>query len=209
MIIPTVVVISCMWLPVALLFFGKGEAKGTGFITGVVGALVLICSIVHAAVFKDPVLPTLLFMHGTFHGAGRFEIRGKCQPRHGDCVNYLHDYFHHRRAGYGRRHPTCCPEQLYGSGLRRVCRPYLHGMAQCVREVFGQSHSRFVDRLGGRGSVDSGILADGCRQIALLVEEGGNRRIFFRKSATGDDGAPGDMGCGAHVVRNGSPSRQK
>ena len=59
MVIPTVVVISCMWLPVALLFLEKGEAKGTGFITGVVGALVLICSIIHAAVFKDTVLPTL------------------------------------------------------------------------------------------------------------------------------------------------------
>lgn len=69
MIIPTVVVISCMWLPVALLFFGKGEAKGTGFITGVVGVLVLLCSIIHTAVFKDPVLPTLLFMHGTFYCA--------------------------------------------------------------------------------------------------------------------------------------------
>ena len=69
MVIPTVVVISCMWLPVALLFLGKGEAKGTGFITGVVGALVLICSIVHTAVFKETVLPTLLFMHGTFYCA--------------------------------------------------------------------------------------------------------------------------------------------
>ena len=69
MVIPTVVVISCMWLPVALLFLDKGEAKGTGFITGVVGALVLVCSIIHAAVFKDTVLPTLLFMHGTFYCA--------------------------------------------------------------------------------------------------------------------------------------------
>ena len=69
MVIPTVVVISCMWLPVALLFLEKGEAKGTGFITGVVGALVLICSIIHAAVFKETVLPTLLFMHGTFYCA--------------------------------------------------------------------------------------------------------------------------------------------
>jgi hypothetical protein len=67
MIIPVVVVISCMWLPVALLFLDKGEAKGTGFITGIVGALTLICSIIHAAVFKDVVLPTLLFMHGTFY----------------------------------------------------------------------------------------------------------------------------------------------
>lgn len=69
MLIPVVIVISAMWLPVALLFLGKGEAKGTGFITGVVGALVLVGSMVHTAVFKDPVVPTLLFMHGTFYCA--------------------------------------------------------------------------------------------------------------------------------------------
>ena len=69
MLIPVVIVISAMWLPVALLFLGKGEAKGTGFITGVVGALVLVGSMVHVAVFKDPVVPTLLFMHGTFYCA--------------------------------------------------------------------------------------------------------------------------------------------
>lgn len=69
MLIPVVIVISAMWLPVAMLFLGKGEAKGTGFITGVVGALVLIGSIVHTVAFKDPVIPTLLFMHGTFYCA--------------------------------------------------------------------------------------------------------------------------------------------
>ena len=67
MLIPVVIVISAMWLPVALLFLGKGEAKGTGFATAVVGTLVLVGSMVHTAVFKDPVVPTLLFMHGTFY----------------------------------------------------------------------------------------------------------------------------------------------
>ena len=67
MVIPTVIVISAMWLPVALFFLGKGEAKGTGFVTGLVGALVLICSIIDMAVFKDPFIPALLFMHGTFY----------------------------------------------------------------------------------------------------------------------------------------------
>ncbi len=69
MLIPVVVVISCMWLPVALLFLGYGEAKGTGFITAVVAALTLVGSIIHTAVFKDPVIPTLLFMHGTFYSS--------------------------------------------------------------------------------------------------------------------------------------------
>lgn len=69
MLIPVVIVISCMWLPVALLFLGKGEAKGTGFITAVVATLVLVGSMIHTAVFKDPVIPTLLFMHGTFYAS--------------------------------------------------------------------------------------------------------------------------------------------
>ena len=33
------VMIALMWLPVALLNLGKGEAKGTGAVTGIVGAL--------------------------------------------------------------------------------------------------------------------------------------------------------------------------
>ena len=49
MLIPVVIVIGAMWLPVALLFLGKGEAKGTGFITGVVGALVLIGSMINSS----------------------------------------------------------------------------------------------------------------------------------------------------------------
>ena len=67
MLIPVVIVISCMWLPVALLFLGKGEAKGTGFVTCLVGALVLIGSMIHTAVFKEAAIPALLFMHGTFY----------------------------------------------------------------------------------------------------------------------------------------------
>ena len=112
MIIPTVVVISCMWLPVAMLFFGKGEAKGTGFITGVVGVLVLLCSIIHTAVFKDPVLPTLLFMHGTFYCAvawalytGQEDLRsvGNVSLATAIVSTIFMIIFHHRRTGHGRR----------------------------------------------------------------------------------------------------------
>lgn len=74
MVIPIVIFISAMWLPVALFFLGKGEAKGTGFITGLVGALVIIGSIVDVAVFKDPFVPGLLFMHGIFYCAVSYAL---------------------------------------------------------------------------------------------------------------------------------------
>ena len=74
MVIPIVIFISAMWLPVALFFLGKGEAKGTGFITGLVGALVIIGSIVDVALFKDPFVPGLLFMHGIFYCAVSYAL---------------------------------------------------------------------------------------------------------------------------------------
>jgi putative amide transporter protein len=67
MVVPIVIFISAMWLPVALFFLGKGEAKGTGFVTGLVGTLVIIGSIVDVALFKDPFVPGLLFMHGILY----------------------------------------------------------------------------------------------------------------------------------------------
>jgi len=64
---PIVIAISIMWLPVALLFLGKGEAKGTGFITGATGLLTIIGAILEAAIFKNGVLAGLLFVHGLFY----------------------------------------------------------------------------------------------------------------------------------------------
>ncbi len=68
------VLISLMWLPVALLFLGKGEAKGTGFGTGVVGALTIVGAILQAAVFNDPFTAGLLFVHGIFYSCVAYAL---------------------------------------------------------------------------------------------------------------------------------------
>ena len=39
MTLAMLVLIAVMWIPVALLFLGHGEAKGTGAATGIVGLL--------------------------------------------------------------------------------------------------------------------------------------------------------------------------
>ncbi len=67
MTLAVLVAISVMWLPVALMFLGKGEAKGTGAATGFVGAVVVIGAILQAAVFKDPFTAGLLFVHGLLY----------------------------------------------------------------------------------------------------------------------------------------------
>lgn len=61
------VAIGLMWLPVALFFLGKGEAKGTGFATAVVGILTVLSATLQVAVFKDPFTGGLLFAHGIFY----------------------------------------------------------------------------------------------------------------------------------------------
>lgn len=61
------VAISLMWLPVALFYLGKGEARGTGFICGLVGISTVVSAILQAAVFKDPFTGGLLFAHGLFY----------------------------------------------------------------------------------------------------------------------------------------------
>ena len=67
MTLAILIVISVMWLPVAILFLGKGEAKGTGAATGFVGVLVVLGAIIQAAVFKDAFTAGLLFAHGILY----------------------------------------------------------------------------------------------------------------------------------------------
>jgi hypothetical protein len=71
---PIVIAISIMWIPVALFFLGLGEAKGTGFATGVTGVLTLIGAIIEAAVFKGGVIAGLLFVHGMFYCTVSFAL---------------------------------------------------------------------------------------------------------------------------------------
>lgn len=61
------VLIALMWLPVALLNLGKGEARGTGAVTGIVGAVVVLGAIIQASVFKDAFTAGLLFAHGILY----------------------------------------------------------------------------------------------------------------------------------------------
>jgi putative amide transporter protein len=74
MTLAILIAISAMWFSVAVLFLGKGEAKGTGFITAVVGAVTVVGSILQAAVFKDPLVAGLLFVHGIFYCAVAYAL---------------------------------------------------------------------------------------------------------------------------------------
>jgi hypothetical protein len=67
MTLALLVAISVMWMPVAILFLGKGEAKGTGAVTGFVGVVVVLGAILQAAVFKDAFTAGLLFVHGILY----------------------------------------------------------------------------------------------------------------------------------------------
>lgn len=67
MTLAILVAISVMWLPVGLLFLGKGEAKGTGAVTAFVGIVVIIGAILQAAVFKDQFIAGLLVVHGLLY----------------------------------------------------------------------------------------------------------------------------------------------
>jgi putative amide transporter protein len=67
MTLAVLIAISVMWLPVAILHLGKGEAKGTGAVCGLVGAVVVLGAILQVAVFKDPFTAGLLFVHGLLY----------------------------------------------------------------------------------------------------------------------------------------------
>jgi putative amide transporter protein len=67
MTLALLVLISIMWVPVGMFFLGFGEAKSTGFVSAVVGILVVIGAIIQAAVFKDPFTAGLLFVFGVLY----------------------------------------------------------------------------------------------------------------------------------------------
>lgn len=74
MVPPVLMVISLMWFPVAFLLLGKGEAKGTGAVTAMVGVLTLISAIIQAAVFKDVWIASLLFVYGVFYNSVAYAL---------------------------------------------------------------------------------------------------------------------------------------
>ncbi len=63
----TLMAIGLMWIPVGLLNLGKGEAKGTGALTLMVGAAVIIGAMIQATIFEDPWVGTLLVSYGLFY----------------------------------------------------------------------------------------------------------------------------------------------
>ncbi|KIH78114.1 hypothetical protein SAMN05660860_03165 [Geoalkalibacter ferrihydriticus] len=67
MTLAILIAISLMWISVAILFLGKGEAKGTGAITGFVGLVVVLGAFLQTALFKDPFTGGLLFAHGLLY----------------------------------------------------------------------------------------------------------------------------------------------
>jgi hypothetical protein len=74
MTLSILVFISLMWVPVALFFLGKGEAKGTGAITAFVGVGVVLGAFLQAAVFKDGFTAGLLFAHGLLYCTVAFAL---------------------------------------------------------------------------------------------------------------------------------------
>ncbi len=67
MTLPVLIAISVMWFPLAIFFLGKGEAKSTGAICGMVGVVVVVGAILQAAIFKDGFTAGLLFVHGLLY----------------------------------------------------------------------------------------------------------------------------------------------
>jgi len=67
MTLAILVAISLMWISVAILFLGKGEAKGTGAITSFVGLVVVLGAFIQTALFKDAFTGGLLFAHGLLY----------------------------------------------------------------------------------------------------------------------------------------------
>jgi hypothetical protein len=61
------IAISLMWMAVGIMFIGKGgEAKGTGFIAGLVGVVTVLGAFYQAA-NQDVLTAGLLFAHGLFY----------------------------------------------------------------------------------------------------------------------------------------------
>lgn len=68
------VVIALMWVPVALFFLGYGEAKGTGFITGLVGTVTVLGAFLQTTTFNDGFTGGLLFAHGMLYLAVSYAL---------------------------------------------------------------------------------------------------------------------------------------
>jgi len=69
MVEPVLLGISLMWIPVGLLLLGKGEARGTGAVTLMVGTVTIAGAIVIATIGGSPWLGALLLVYGLFYNS--------------------------------------------------------------------------------------------------------------------------------------------
>ncbi|HEX9776730.1 MAG TPA: AmiS/UreI family transporter [Geopsychrobacteraceae bacterium] len=67
MTLALLLLICMMWVPVGMFFLGKGEAKSTGFVTAIVGSVVVVGGILQAAIFADPFTAGLLLVFGVLY----------------------------------------------------------------------------------------------------------------------------------------------
>lgn len=74
MTLALLVIIALMWIPVGLLFLGKGEAKGTGAATALVGAITIIGGILQVAVFKDAWVGAVLIAFGILYAVVAYAL---------------------------------------------------------------------------------------------------------------------------------------
>ena len=63
---PTLILIMSMWLPVALMYLGHGDPKGTGAVTALVGLCVIVSAFLHS-IFGAGATGALLFVHGLLY----------------------------------------------------------------------------------------------------------------------------------------------
>ena len=79
---PILMAISLMWIPVGLLLIGKGEARGTGALTLMVGTLVIVSSIFMATTEGGFFGAALLFAYGLFYNIVGYSLyAGLTDPR--------------------------------------------------------------------------------------------------------------------------------
>jgi len=71
-----------MWFPVGLLLLGKGEARGTGALTLMVGTLTIVGAVIIATMGADPIVGGLLFTYGFFYNIVGYSLyAGLTDPR--------------------------------------------------------------------------------------------------------------------------------
>ena len=81
MVVPVLLGISLMWIPVGLLLLGKGEARGTGALTLMVGTLTIVGAVI-IATMGDPWVGGLLFVYGFFYNIVGYSLyAGLTDPR--------------------------------------------------------------------------------------------------------------------------------